>query len=85
MKKPVKGIEEWMLELGRASATNGGATAKEIQEATGKSEKFVRLFLHQVAKDGRLIVGKRKEANITGGTCLKPVYQIRPKPPAKKK
>lgn len=71
------GMNEWLSELEALSKrSDAGHTTDEIAENTGMSTRLVRERLKDVAKIGRLRVGRRSCTTIDGKTYLAPVYTI---------
>lgn len=73
--------DEWMAELEAAMQRGGddGATIRELMEATGHGEHWVKERLRSLQAQGRLIAGRANRPAIDGTLRRVPVYQIREK------
>jgi hypothetical protein len=70
-------VDEWLKELEAFSKrSDEGHTAEEISENTGMTLRVVRERLKQVARLGRLRVGRRSSMTIDGRHTVVPVYLV---------
>jgi hypothetical protein len=70
-------FDEWLIEWSRSIPPGNGMTVGEICEASHRGESWIRKKLHQVKKQGRLIVGYGKREGLDGRPINVPVYAVK--------
>lgn len=72
--------QEWLKAFGEASCSTqdgSGCTVAELSRLSGRSDKWVRNWLREQLRDGRIELSRKRGNRIDGVLCWFPCYTLK--------